>query len=94
MKLILALVLALALVVPALAQDTPEEELNNRQLRVIRIRAMLDYARATFLFQSERFNNEQTRLQDLIDQHAVEINRLTKQIETTVAPESEPKPKP
>ena len=83
--LILALVLALAVPV-ALAQDDLETQRNNAQLTNIRIRAMIDYARAVFLFQSERFGSEKARLDALVDQNNLEIQRLTKEIEKTNPP--------
>jgi len=83
--LILALVLALAVPV-ALAQDDLQAQRNNIQITNIRISAMIDYARAVFLFQSERFGSEKDRLQKLIDKNNLEISRLTKEIEKTNPP--------
>ena len=85
-KALLILVLALALAIPAIAQEDLEAQRNNIQISNIRINAMIDYARAVFLFQSERFAAEKDRLQRLVDKNNLEINRLTKEIEKTTPP--------
>jgi len=88
MKFVLAIVLVLTLSSFGYAQS---DELNTRQLQNIRIQAMLDYARATFLFQSDRFSSEQARLQKLIEQNNLAIRKLVEAAKVAPAKE-EPKP--
>jgi hypothetical protein len=84
---ILTLLASLALSPLAWAQDPDlEADRNERQLMVMRVRAMIDYNRANFLFLSERFSSEQQRLQTIVDQQTAEINKLTKQIEAQSKP--------